>query len=119
MTGIPTASADTGASRADDRPARWGAVYAMALCSFVLVASEFMPVSLLSPIAQPLQLTKGQAGQPIAIFAPHIARGELRLVLQDWATLGPGFHVYYSSRRQVPTGLRLLIDLVRELRPLG
>ncbi|QJU58396.1 MFS transporter [Sphingomonas sp. AP4-R1] len=46
---------------------RWGAVYAMALCSFVLVASEFMPVSLLSPIARTLSLTEGQAGQAIAI----------------------------------------------------
>lgn len=48
-----------------------------------------------------------------------IARGELRTVLDDWAPLGPGFHVYYPGRRQLPTGLRLLIDLIRELRPLG
>ena len=48
------------------RPA-WGAVYAMALCVAVLIASEFMPVSLLSPIAHDLQLTDGQAGQAIAI----------------------------------------------------
>jgi DNA-binding transcriptional LysR family regulator len=52
-------------------------------------------------------------------FAPYVERGELRLVLEDWATTGPGYHIYYSSRRQVPTGLRLLIDLIRELRPLG
>jgi len=45
----------------------WGAVYAMTLCTFVLVASEFMPVSLLSPIARELQLSEGQAGQAIAI----------------------------------------------------
>ncbi|KQO05977.1 MFS transporter [Sphingomonas sp. Leaf242] len=45
----------------------WGAVYAMTLCTFVLVASEFMPVSLLSPIAADLHLTAGQAGQAIAI----------------------------------------------------
>ena len=50
-----------------DAPARWSAVYAMALCSFVLIASEFMPVSLLSPIAASLDLTEGQAGQAIAI----------------------------------------------------
>jgi len=49
------------------QPAAWGAVYAMTLCTFVLVASEFMPVSLLSPIADSLQLTAGQAGQAIAI----------------------------------------------------
>lgn len=46
---------------------RWGAVYAMALCVAVLIASEFMPVSLLSPIAQDLHLTEGQAGQAIAV----------------------------------------------------
>ena len=53
------------------------------------------------------------------IFAPYCARGELKLVLEDWSTLGPGYHIYYSSRRQLPTGLRLLIDLIRDLRPLG
>ena len=58
---------ETDAARIDDRPARWGAVYAMALCSFVLIASEFMPVSLLSPIAQTLNLSEGKAGQAIAI----------------------------------------------------
>jgi DNA-binding transcriptional LysR family regulator len=45
--------------------------------------------------------------------------GVLRTVLDDWAPVGPGFHVYYSGRRQVPAALRLFIDLVRELRPLG
>jgi DNA-binding transcriptional LysR family regulator len=45
--------------------------------------------------------------------------GVLCTVLDDWAPLGPGFHIYYSSRRQVPAALRLFIDLVRELRPLG
>ena len=49
------------------QPAAWGAVCAMTLCTFVLVASEFMPVSLLSPIADDLHLTSGQAGQAIAI----------------------------------------------------
>jgi hypothetical protein len=33
--------------------------------------------------------------------------------------MGSGFHIYYSGRRQLPTGLRLLIDLIREIRPLG
>src|SRR3954452_18448772 len=49
-----------------ERP-MWGAVYAMALCVAVLIASEFMPVSLLSPIADELRLTEGQAGQAIAV----------------------------------------------------
>jgi DNA-binding transcriptional LysR family regulator len=49
----------------------------------------------------------------------QLSAGTLRTVLGDWAPMGPGFHVYYTSRRQVPTGLRLLIELIRELRPLG
>ena len=43
----------------------WSSVWAMALCAFVLVASEFMPVSLLTPIASDLNITEGQAGQSI------------------------------------------------------
>jgi predicted MFS family arabinose efflux permease len=57
----------TSQARDDAAPAAWSAVYAMSLCSFALVASEFMPVSLLSPIAADLHLTEGQAGQTIAI----------------------------------------------------
>ena len=47
--------------------AAWGAVSSMALCVAVLIASEFMPVSLLTPIAGDLGLTEGQAGQAISI----------------------------------------------------
>ena len=39
----------------------WGGVLAMTLCVMVLIASEFMPVSLLSPIARDLGLTEGRA----------------------------------------------------------
>jgi predicted MFS family arabinose efflux permease len=50
------------------RPAAaWSAVTSMALCVAVLIASEFMPVSLLTPIADELALTEGQAGQVISI----------------------------------------------------
>lgn len=45
----------------------WSAVLAMSLCAFALVASEFLPVSLLTPIASDLSLTEGQAGQAISI----------------------------------------------------
>jgi predicted MFS family arabinose efflux permease len=45
----------------------WGAVFAMSLAAFALVASEFMPVSLLTPIAIDLGISEGQAGQAIAI----------------------------------------------------
>jgi predicted MFS family arabinose efflux permease len=45
----------------------WGAVICMALLAFLLVASEFMPVSLLTPIASGLGITEGQAGQAISV----------------------------------------------------
>ena len=47
--------------------AAWGAVLAMSLCVFVLIASEFMPVSLLTPIASELHMTEGEAGQAISV----------------------------------------------------
>ncbi|WP_367622036.1 MFS transporter [Thalassospira marina] len=56
-------------SAGHDKPleiANWSAIYAMSLCSFVLVASEFMPVSLLSPMASSLALSEGEAGRTIA-----------------------------------------------------
>ena len=47
--------------------ANWSAIFAMTLCVFVLIASEFMPVSLLTPLAQEFQVTEGMAGQGITI----------------------------------------------------
>ena len=47
--------------------AHWGGVFAMTLCVFALIASEFMPVSLLTPIASALRVSEGLAGQGIAI----------------------------------------------------
>src|SRR3954465_12752116 len=49
------------------QPANWSGVFAMSLCVFALIASEFMPVSLLTPIAADLHVTEGMAGQGIAI----------------------------------------------------
>jgi len=46
---------------------RWGAVFAMSLAAFTLVASEFMPVSLLTPLAADLHISQGQAGQGISV----------------------------------------------------
>lgn len=47
--------------------AYWSGVLAMTLCVFVLIASEFMPVSLLTSIAADLRVSEGLAGQGIAI----------------------------------------------------
>ena len=50
-----------------EAPAYWSGIFAMTLCVFALIASEFMPVSLLTPIAMDLNVTEGLAGQGIAI----------------------------------------------------
>ncbi len=54
-------------TRRAPRASGWGAVFALTLCVATLIASEFMPVSLLTPIAADLHMTEGRAGQAIAV----------------------------------------------------
>ncbi len=54
-------------SEAQTPTAAWGAVLSMALCVALLIASEFMPVSLLTPMAEGLGASVGQTGQAISI----------------------------------------------------
>ena len=56
-----------GRADAGTQAAMWGGVFAMTLCVFALIASEFMPVSLLTPMARDLLVSEGLAGQGIAI----------------------------------------------------
>ena len=42
-------------------------MFALTMCVSTLIASEFLPVSLLTPIAATLQVSEGQAGQAIAV----------------------------------------------------
>lgn len=78
----------------------WSAVGAMTMCVALLIAAEFMPVSLLTPIAHDLGATQGMAGQAIAVsglFAvatslliPAVARRFDRrhvLIALTWAML--------------------------------
>lgn len=53
------------------------------------------------------------------VFAPHLNGGTLTQVLEAFAISGPRFHLYYSSRCQLPAGLTALVELARELKPLG
>ena len=58
----------TALTHAEQTPApAWGAVLSMALCVALLIASEFMPVSLLTPMAEGLGAAVGQTGQAISI----------------------------------------------------
>jgi len=73
-----------------------------------------------TPLAVSLAVAgAGLAYLPEPCVTPLVRQGSLQLVLEDWSSMGPGFNIYYPGRRQLPTGLRLLIELIRELRPLG
>lgn len=69
MTGRAGGQVDGPASQAvpSPEPAHWSGVFAMSLCVFALIASEFMPVSLLTPIAADLRVSEGQVGWGIAV----------------------------------------------------
>jgi DNA-binding transcriptional LysR family regulator len=45
---------------------------------------------------------------------PYVEAGRLQILLQEWASPGPPLAFYYSSRRQVPFGLQMLIKTIRE-----
>ncbi|MFQ3786364.1 MFS transporter [Halomonas sp. A29] len=47
----------------------WGAVISMALGVFGLVTAEFLPASLLTPMAADLGITEGMAGQAVTVTA--------------------------------------------------
>lgn len=67
MTPTPSEAPVWAPFEPQERTAHWSGVFAMSLCVFALVASEFMPVSLLTPIATDLRITEGMAGQGITI----------------------------------------------------
>ncbi|MCF2494811.1 MULTISPECIES: MFS transporter [Dyadobacter] len=48
---------------------RWIAVYSISLAVAGLITSEFLPVSILTPIARDLHVTEGMAGQAISVTA--------------------------------------------------
>jgi len=66
LTDLPADQARVHSETAQ-QPAFWSGVFAMTLCVFALIASEFMPVSLLTPLAADLHVSQGLAGYGIAI----------------------------------------------------
>lgn len=48
--------------------------------------------------------------------APDIRAGRLIQTLDEWTPSFPGLCLYYPGRRHVPSGLRALIELIRELK---
>lgn len=55
----------------------------------------------------------GFAFVPYDLMQSYIEQGRLVPVLEDWWPLFPGYHLYYTSRRQVAPALALVIDTLR------
>lgn len=51
------------------QPVAWNAVFGLAIAVAGLITSEFLPVSLLTPMAKELGITEGMAGQAISVTA--------------------------------------------------
>jgi len=50
---------------------------------------------------------------PEGMVQPHLARGRLKRVLEDWCLPYPGYHLWYPSRRQSSAAFALLVDALR------
>ena len=55
----------------------------------------------------------GLAYVPEDLVQPHLAKGRLKRVLEDWCAPCSGYHLYYPSRRQSSAAFVLLIDALR------
>lgn len=55
----------------------------------------------------------GLAFVPEDIAAPHITKGRLRRVLDEWCAPWSGYHLYYPHRRQSSPALAVLVDALR------
>ena len=55
----------------------------------------------------------GLAYVPEDLAQPHIAKGRLKRVLEDWCPPYSGYHLYYPSRRQSSAAFARLVDALR------
>src|SRR6266849_1385247 len=55
----------------------------------------------------------GLAYVPEELARPHLAKGRLKRVLEDWCPPFSGYHLYYPSRRQSSAAFALLVDALR------
>ncbi len=55
----------------------------------------------------------GLAYVPEDLAQPHLAKGRLKRVLEDWCAPYSGYHLYYPSRRQSSAAFTLLVDALR------
>jgi DNA-binding transcriptional LysR family regulator len=55
----------------------------------------------------------GLAYVPEDLAQPHVAKGRLKRVLEDWCPPFSGYHLYYPSRRQSSAAFALVVDALR------
>lgn len=55
----------------------------------------------------------GLAYVPEDAARPHLAKGRLKRVLDDWCPPYSGYHLYYPSRRQATPAFALLVEALR------
>jgi DNA-binding transcriptional LysR family regulator len=55
----------------------------------------------------------GLAYVPEDLAQPHLAKGRLKRVLEDWCAPYSGFYLYYPSRRQSSAAFSLLVEALR------
>jgi predicted MFS family arabinose efflux permease len=107
----------------DEKPA-WGAVFSMTLGVFGLVTAEFLPASLLTPMAADLRVTEGAAGQAVAataamalvsslLIAPATRRLDRRRVLLGFSFLLIQSNLLVAIAPSLPVllGARLLLGV--------
>lgn len=101
MTSISTNVAST----LDTNRPLWGAVVSMMLGVFALVTAEFLPVSLLTPMAADLHISESLAGQAVSTTAFF---GFSASLLVPWAT-------HRIDRRRVLLGFSILLVIANLL----
>ena len=55
----------------------------------------------------------GLAYVPEDLAQPHLTKGRLKRVLEEWCPPFPGYHLYYPSRRHSSPAFALLVDALR------
>jgi DNA-binding transcriptional LysR family regulator len=55
----------------------------------------------------------GLAYLPEELAKPHLVKGRLKRVLEDWCPPFSGYHLYYPSRRQSSAAFALIVDALR------
>ena len=66
------------------------------------------------PIVEAALSGYGIAYVPETIISSHVAKRRLTILLVEWSPRFSGYHLYYSSRRQMSPALAVTVDALRD-----